>query len=617
LDNLIADKNTLYFASPTKVSDDIVIIFLDEATMKGLPYRSPVPRDFLFSLNEKILAVGPKAIGYDIFFKDPTLEPIDNQLAASFENGPVYAVSAGKTDEANKEYEDLPMGLFFNALKGVGLADLPFSASDTTVRNAQFEFHINGNIRNNFVSTLYNAATGGSAEAVIHDPNNSLSIFGIKFLPYEFTNIRTYANTRIRYSGPPSKIGSENNLFKIFPAHLVEKGLIPTDWLKDKIVLVGAAYDDGTDAYITPYYASRYNYERMPGVEIHASILNQLLTRQFYYHVPQNIILVFMIIVGILFSLAFLHGSVWRSIVAVSAFTILFGLLIIVSFNKLGLIIPFVPLEGSMIATLGAALGYRFVTEGKQKRFIKGVFAKYVPPAVVDKMIANPKLLTLGGEQREITAMFTDIASFTTISERLDPKTLVSFLNDYLDKLTRIIFKYGGTLDKYEGDAIISFFGAPVELQNHREAALRASIEMQKACAEISDKWRSICGRDIVTRIGLNSGTVVVGNMGSDLRFDYTAIGDAMNLASRLEGANKHFDTRILASSAVIYDKNEGLKCPSDIVIRPVALVKVKGKTEAVKVFEIVGLKTETDPAIIDKIKNQPELKEIIELTSK
>ncbi|MBI2092045.1 MAG: CHASE2 domain-containing protein [Deltaproteobacteria bacterium] len=112
LDNIIADKNIVYFAPPTTISDDIVIIFLDEATMKGLPYRSPVPRDFLYSLNEKILAAGPKAVGYDIFFKDPTLEPIDNQLAASFENGPVYAVSAGKTDEANKEYEDLPMGLF-------------------------------------------------------------------------------------------------------------------------------------------------------------------------------------------------------------------------------------------------------------------------------------------------------------------------------------------------------------------------------------------------------------------------------------------------------------------------------------------------------------------------
>ena len=262
-----------------------------------------------------------------------------------------------------------------------------------------------------------------------------------------------------------------------------------------------------------------------------------------------------------------------------------------------------------MLVTLGACLGWRSVTEGRQKRFIKGVFAKYVPPAVVDKMIANPRLLTLGGEQREITCLFTDIASFTTISEKLDPKTLVSFLNEYLDKLTRIIFKYGGTLDKYEGDAIIAFFGAPVDISNHREAAILAAIEMQKASLEISDKWKDLCGRNIVTRIGLNSGQAVVGNMGSDLRFDYTAIGDTMNLASRLEGANKFFDTKILASETTIMTSN--------VVISPVARLKVKGKTEAVRVYEIAGLKSDFTEKEIKDILAKPELSEIVELTSK
>ena len=448
IDNLIVDANIRYFSPETKASDKIVIIFLDETTMKDLPYRSPVPRDFLFKLNEKILAAG-RAVGYDIFFKDPTIPSFDEKLATSFKKGPVFAVSAGKFDDAGKEFEDLPMDLFLNSLKGTGLADLPFSSSDSTVRFAKFDFDYNGNIHHSFVAKLYNATTGGNALANLHDPTRALSKYGIKYLPYFVADAKGSENTRIRFVGPPSKIGNDDNLFKIFPASIVANGLIPSDWLKDKIVLVGAAYEDGTDAYITPYYSARYKYERMPGVEIHANILNQLLTKQFYYEIPQYAMIIGFIFLGLIGGLFFLYGPMWRGIIGIIFLTLLMTVKIVLAFNFYGIVLPFIPFEGSILIAFGVSLGYRSITEGKQKRFIKGVFAKYVPPAVVDKMIANPKLLTLGGELREITSVFTDIASFTTISEKLDPKTLVSFLNEYLDALTRVIFKYGGTLDKY------------------------------------------------------------------------------------------------------------------------------------------------------------------------
>lgn len=657
LDNLIADALIRYIAPTTKISDKIAIVFLDEETMKDLPYRSPVPRNFLQRLNEKILAAKPKVVGYDIFFKDPTTTTDDQQLATSFKNGPVFAVSAGRTDENGKGYEDEPMDLFKNSLKGTGLADLPFSSSDSTVRFAQFEFDFRGKVRPSFVAELYNAATGGDAEALIHDPKNSLRILpiippfptytcvsgvaGFRLREFSPRLERGYStNTRIRFAGPPSKIG-KNNLFKIFPANLVVKGLIPNNWLENKIVMVGAAYEDGTDAYITPYYSSRYNYKRMPGVEIHANILNSLLTKQFYYELPLNIILLGLVVLGFVSSLFFLYGPMWRGIAALITLTILTIAKIIFYFHWHGLVIPFVPFEGSMLVTFGACLGWRSVTEGKQKRFIKNVFAKYVPPSVVDRMIANPKLLTLGGEQCEITCIFTDIASFTSISEKLDPKTLVSFLNEYLDKLTRIIFKHGGTLDKYEGDAIIAFFGAPLNLQDHKKSACLAALEMQKASTEISKKWKDVCGMEITTRIGINSGQAVVGNMGSDLRFDYTAIGDTINLASRLEGANKFFGTKILASESVIaslprsagrakqFPGTSGVQeiasppssarnnMAGDIIFRPVARIKVKGKAESVAVYEVIGLESEIGSAESEKIKSQLFPKEIVELTSK
>ncbi len=659
LDELFGDALIRYVSPATKVSEDIVLVLLDEETMKGLPYRSPVPRDFLAELNEKILEAKPRVIGYDIFFKDPTLEANDERLAASFKRGRVYAVSAGRLDEAGRDYEDLPMPLFLNSLKGVGLSDLPFSSSDAVVRYAQFEFQMlskgegteplpyksGTGVHPSFVAALYHAATGGRAEAVLHDPKNSFYYLGMQIPPYPplqrgekigFPPLKKggkesippfvkggeggFDKTRIRFISP-------DDSFKTFPAHLVVKGLIPPAWLEDKIVLIGASYDDGTDAYITPFYSARYNYKRIPGVVIHANILNQLLTKQFYYYVPQYLLIIGFIVTGLFAALFFLFGPMWRGVTAFTALSLIIFIKAITVSHLWSVMFPVVPFEGSLILTFGACLGWRSVTEGKQKRFIKSVFAKYVPPSVVDKMIANPKLLTLGGEQREITAIFTDIASFTTISEKLDPKTLVEFLNQYLDRLTRIIFKYGGTLDKYEGDAIIAFFGAPVALENHREAACCAAIEMQKASGDISLIWKERCGMDIVTRIGIHSGQAVVGNMGSDLRFDYTAIGDTMNLASRLEGANKFFGTRVLASwQAVAQDfspatsigRSKDLRYISnDILFRPVARVKVKGKTEAVGVYEIIGLRSELTQDTITAAENVKMPDEVVELTGK
>lgn len=571
IDDQIADINIRYFSPATNVSEDIVLILFDEETMKELPYRSPIPRNFLAQLNDNITKAKPKIIGYDIFFKDPTIDMDDENFATSLAKSPAFAVSAMKQKEDGAYYVDLPLNSFFNALKGVGLSDLPFSSSDSTVRRAQFQFEINGSKEKSFVATLLSNLQ--------------------KEIPNE--------DIRIRFAGVDAPL-------KKYPARFVAHGLVPDEWLKDKIVLVGASFDDGTDAYITPYYSARYNYKRMPGVEIHANILNQILTGQFYNELSGD----YSLIILVFACLATVAVCCFCSLPIATLFTVILSLsffaISILLFNKNALIIPTIPFEGSIFFAFGASVAWKSVTEGRQKRFIKNVFSKYVPPAVVDKMIANPKLLTLGGETREITCLFTDIASFTTISEKLDPKTLVQFLNEYLDKLTRIIFNYGGTLDKYEGDAIIAFFGAPVSLEDHRLSCLRAALEMQKANAEISKKWKDVCGREIVTRIGINSGTAVVGNMGSDLRFDYTAIGDAMNLASRLEGANKFFGTKILAGASVV-SKN----ITDKIVFKPVANVKVKGKTEVIKVYEVLGLASETN------IENWPEPNDVIELTSK
>lgn len=557
LENQFFDWRQAFTAPHTIASDQIVMVWLDEATMKELPYRSPVPRDFLTTLNEKILAAGPKAIGYDIFFQDPTIPIVDQELAKSFSKGPVYSVMPRQ----ETGFVDHPLPLFEKSLKGVGLADLPFNAFDATVRQARYSFQTAEGETLTFAALLSQATSS-----------------------YQELRTKNQEPQYIRFASPPHSIGSEKNVFKTFSAKLVAQGLVPASWLKDKIVLVGAAFENGQDAYLTPYYNRVYGYPRMFGVEIHAHILNQLLTNQFYKPLAGSLFVLRHILPTFFAVAAAIFFPVWGSILL--AVFLLAGIMVsgFFVFEHWAWIVPIVlPMTG---VVLGYALSvaWRAMTEGKEKRFIKGVFARYVPPAVVEKMTEHPEMLKLGGETRTITSFFTDIASFTTISEGLDPQTLVTFLNEYLDCMSRILFEHGGTLDKYEGDAIIALFNAPMEVAAHPLQAVKAALAMKRAEKNISAKWKDRCGREVTTRIGINTGLAVIGNMGSEIRFDYTAIGDTVNLAARLEGANKFYGTEILMSESTYRAVKDQIIC------RPLERVKVKGKTEPIVLYTPLGI---------------------------
>lgn len=234
-----------------------------------------------------------------------------------------------------------------------------------------------------------------------------------------------------------------------------------------------------------------------------------------------------------------------------------------------------------------------FVREGKQKRFIKDAFSQYLSPTVINQLIENPEGLKLGGEKRNISIFFSDVQSFTTLSEGLSPESLTDLLNVYLSAMSSIILKSGGTIDKYEGDAIIAFWNAPVDIPDHSLRALMAAVECQETLSKMESYFVQKVGRPMWTRIGLNTGDAVVGNMGSESRFDYTMFGDSVNLASRLEGLNKQFGTFLMCSSATkIAAQENGCK----LYFRELGKVQVVGKTEAVQVFEPM-----TEEAFIQK----------------
>lgn len=563
IDAVAIDIRERAFPPRTTASTDIVLVVLDEATMQELPYRSPVPRDFLAALQERIAAAGPKVVGYDIFFKDPSFADADARFAKSLREHPAYGVVPRRPDGTVDEV--LP--LFRGALAGVGLADLPFDPLSEVVRSAQLQFQTQDGPRASFAALLFEAATGRSALE-----SNS----GNEFL--------------IRFAGLPGQVGKISNAFRMYSAGMVAKGLVPPAWLAGKIVLVGAGYQDLKDSYLTPLSGREAKFATMTGVEIHANILSSLLTGELYTQLSpwaERAIVLFL-------ALAIAVATVWispaRAPIATGVILLLYVAFAVVLFQGRALVLPIAGPLAAMTAAYGMGTLWRALTEGRERRFIKAAFAHYVPAAIVDRLVRQPELLALGGETRIVTSLFTDIASFTTISERLDPQALVAFLNEYLGRMNEALFRFGATLDKYEGDAIIAFFNAPVAVEDHELAAANAALSIRKASADLSRTWGERCGRDIVTRAGLATGPAVVGNMGSENRFDYTAIGDTINLASRLEGANKFYGTTILASEMTVRALGDA------IATRPVDRVHVKGKREPTLLFELVG-----DPVEIDR----------------
>jgi adenylate cyclase len=246
-------------------------------------------------------------------------------------------------------------------------------------------------------------------------------------------------------------------------------------------------------------------------------------------------------------------------------------------------------LVAMLLAYLGSVVA-RYYFETKEKKYIKNVFSYYVSKDIINDLLANPEKIKLGGEEREMTILFSDIRGFTTISEKLSPKDLVALLNDYLTAMSNLIMKSQGVVDKYIGDAIMAFWGAPLENKKHATMACQSALAMVKCLGEKRTEWQKSFGVDLNIGIGLNTGQVVVGNMGSEQRFDYTVMGDAVNLASRLESITKQYGVRIVASEFT-YEQTKDI-----FVWRYLDKVAVKGKKTGVKIYELIG-----EPAYLDQ----------------
>ena len=246
------------------------------------------------------------------------------------------------------------------------------------------------------------------------------------------------------------------------------------------------------------------------------------------------------------------------------------------------LALPLVEPALAGIVALAAAVGYRFVISDKEKRFIRKSFAYYLAPQVIEKLLASNKPPMLGGEMRNVTVFFSDIAGFSSAAEKMAPTELVALMNEYLSAMANIVEAHGGFVDKYIGDSIVAVFGAPMDDPDHARNAVRSALLCTKRLEELNHTSTTFQGRKLAHRIGLNSGEALVGNIGSQRHFNYTVMSDAVNLASRLEGANKYFGTSIIASETTV-----GLTGAA-FAWRELDEIRVQGRSQPVKIYELL-----------------------------
>ena len=357
-------------------------------------------------------------------------------------------------------------------------------------------------------------------------------------------------NFRINYAGKPGSFISYSFID-------VLENKIPLDNFKDKYVLVGATAVDLHDSQVTPVSAGK----EMAGVEIHANAMATVLENKYLITESKS----FTLLTIFTFTLLAVITASWP---VAWIWLIMFIIYSFVSFD-LGIIrnLIFTPL--AIILVNITSLIIRFLSERSQKEYIRKAFSYYLSDSVLKEILKDPSKLRLGGERKEITVLFTDIAGFTTISEKMDPVDLAKLLNDYLTKMTNIVFANAGVLDKYIGDAVMAFWNAPIATPDHAYLACKTALEMQKEAGEFG------------MRIGINTGDMVVGNMGSQMRFDYSLLGDNVNLGSRLEGINKEYGTKILISQST-----QSL-ISNKLVTRFIDTVAVKGKEKGVRIYEL------------------------------
>jgi adenylate cyclase len=553
-------------------TEDIVIVAIDEPSFGNLGLQWPWPRSIHAALINALYSAGAKVVVFDILFPEISLLDEDEALREAIYRHPsiVLAADVNRVDDTRFSQEIVvePHPSLVEKQTLIGYTNLPLDP-DGFIRN----IHLSGSFR------------------------EALSLVATRqFIGLDSQNILN-TNGRINFSGPSRTFKTVSYYQALSPATDLPDGLF-----KNKLVFVGFNTQNVSDIrkeqpdhFPTPF--TRWGDGYMAGVEIHANLAANLMQGNLIHIFPFTqtllICLVALSMTGFFFFL--------RKPLIGGGVLILFWLVILfvsfMLFKWKHVYLPFLFVCLPMTGLYMVSPFFHYFESRRERNFIRQAFSTYVAPSVVRQLIANPKQLELGGEERHITAFFSDVEGFSGISEMLTPTELVTLLNEFLTEMTDIILKHQGTVDKFEGDAIIAMFGAPNQLPNHAEHACLANIEMQERLSLLRKNWQSRGLPALKMRIGMCTGSAVVGNMGSSRRMDYTMMGDTVNTASRLEGANKVYKTYCLISESTRKAAGKA------IIARQIDTISVVGKKETVRIYEIIGIPGYLDDRVLQMIK--------------
>lgn len=388
----------------------------------------------------------------------------------------------------------------------------------------------------------------------------------------------------IPFIGGPGKI-------RTVSAVDVLSGAIPPESFRDQIVLVGGTAGTFREQYRVPTSGGAL----MSGIEIQANLADALLSGNYLRQLPTGYGVLICLLLALAMGLFVPRVRVRIGVVVIAGLVVTFVIALAIA-AAFGLFIPFTNPLLAVVLSYVAVMVYRFITANRERQALRTAFEKYVSPSVINSVMANPEKLVLGGERKRMTVLFSDLRGFTTFSEHRDAAELVSILNGYLNAMTEIVFEEHGVLDKYMGDAVMAFWGAPVDDKYHAERAVRTALRMRDRIVELNRASYFGTGVGLRAGIGISTGEMVVGNMGAHRHFDYTVIGDNVNLGSRVEGLTKVYGVEVLATEEAV----KGLS--KDYVVRQLDRVAVKGKKDPVRLYEIVGFASHITPEVADKL---------------
>ncbi|MCF6149469.1 MAG: adenylate/guanylate cyclase domain-containing protein [Candidatus Kuenenia sp.] len=564
---------------PIQVSDKIVIIGTDEKALDEIEDPFVFWNPYFAKIIKAVAGGGATAIGIDflqtISLKDKVAGTDHDGIMADalMEAENVIMINLLRWDttiNGLKALNPLPRYLYAADPDNVGFSNLTIDR-DGCVRR---QILLMSDTENNVYGYIGLKVIAKALNSPIEKKGNHL-IVGDYTIP-----VNEYNEMRINFAGPSGTFPMLS-FYEVWKMASLENGDFFREHFQGKIVLIGPGNIYSQDFKPTPYYRSRY-YSGTPqtlGVEIIANTINTIVQQNFIIPLEEWQTMLIILFLGIMTS--YISFRLPPVIGGIASFSLLgiYVFICIALFAYYNIFLQLICPIGSIPLVYTAVFAYRYTIEDKEKRMVKKIFKRYVSREVVDEILKSPESLRLGGNRVHVSILFADIRGFTSLSENKDPQYIVSLLNSYFSIMADIILKNKGTLDKYLGDGILAFFGAPVERDDHAESAVRSAIEMIAGLDKLNKDQNIVPPLKI--GIGIHSGSAVVGNVGSELKMEYTVIGDTVNTASRIEGLTKELKASILITEAT-YSQ---LKNNYNIV--PEKEVLLRGKTKPIKLYRI------------------------------